>query len=95
VALVADSFQADIDHPVVGLVIVNKVRLPVVRQAVPEEAEHVRDYQREQCHLEDVHHGQDRPIIRNLVISMLVVSVAPLHPVEQCVFWDEIARSQP
>ena len=74
----------------VYLVILNKLILPVVGQAVPEEAEHVCDYDREQGHLKDVHHGQNRPIICNLVISVLV-PVALLHPVKKQVLWDKVA----
>ena len=41
----------------IRLVIIDEVLLPVVREAEPEEAEHVGDNHCENRHLEDLHDG--------------------------------------
>ena len=86
-------FQVDGNDPMIDLIILNELGLPVVRQTIPEEAEHVSDYDSQKSHLEDVYDGEDGPIISNLVISVLV-SVALLHPVEEQILRDEVARAQ-
>ena len=73
----------------VRLVIIDEVLLPVVREAEPEEAEHVGDDHRENRHLEDLHYGQNSAIIGNLVITMLV-TVAGLHAIENLLLGNEI-----
>ena len=76
----------------IRLVIIDEVLLPVVREAEPEEAEHVGDDHCEDRHLEDLHDGQDSTIIGNLVITMLV-AVAGLHTVENLLLWNKIVCS--
>ena len=56
----------------VHLVVIDEVLLPVVREAEPEEAEHVSDDHRQNCHLEDLPDGQNSTIIGNLIITMLI-----------------------
>ena len=76
----------------IRLVVIDEVLLPVVREAEPEEAEHVGDDHCENRHLEDLHDGQDSTIIGNLVITVLV-PVAGLHTVENLLLWNKIVRS--
>ena len=76
----------------IRLVIIDEVLLPVVREAEPEEAEHVGDDHCENRHLEDLHDGQDSTIIGNLVITMLV-AVTGLHLVQDLLLWNKIVCS--
>ena len=76
----------------IRLVIIDEVLLPVVREAEPEQAEHVGDDHSENRHLEDLHDGQDSTIIGNLVITVLV-AVAGLHTVENLLLWNKIVCS--
>ena len=78
----------------IDLVVLNKLCLPVIGESIPEQAEHVGDNNGKKRHLENIDDRQDRPIIRNLVISVLV-SVAFLHPVQESLLGDEVARAQP
>lgn len=78
----------------IDLVVINKFGLPVIGESIPEQAEHIGDNNCEKRHLENVDDRQDRPIVRNLVISVLV-SVAFLHPVQEGLLRDEVARAQP
>ena len=76
----------------VHLVIIDEVLLPVVREAEPEETEHVGDDHSEDCHLEYLHDGQNSTIIGNLVITMLV-SVTGLHAIENLLLRNKIVCS--
>ena len=76
----------------VHLVVIDEVLLPVVREAEPEEAEHVSDDHRQNCHLEDLHDGQNSTIIGNLIITMLI-TVAGLHAVENLLLRNKIVCS--
>ena len=73
----------------IRLIVIDEVLLPVVREAEPEETEHVGDDHCENRHLEDLHDGQNSTIICNLVISMLV-TVAGLHAVENLLLRNKI-----
>ena len=76
----------------VHLVIIDEVLLPVVREAEPEETEHVGDDHSEDRHFEDLHNGQNSTIIGNLVITMLV-SVTGLHAIENLLLRNKIVCS--
>ena len=76
----------------IRLIVIDEVLLPVVREAEPEETEHVGDDHCENRHLEDLHDGQDSTIISNLVITMLV-TVTGLHAVENLLLWNKIVCS--
>ena len=76
----------------IHLVVIDEVLLPVVREAEPEETEHVGDDHCENRHFEDLHDGQDSTIIGNLVITMLV-AVTGLHLVQDLLLWNKIVRS--
>ena len=92
--LVRRPLQRHGDDPMIDLVVLNKLGLPVIGESIPEQAEHVGDNNSEKRHLENIDDRQDRPIVRNLVISVLV-SVAFLHPVQEGLLRDEVARTQP
>ena len=78
----------------IRLIVIDEVLLPVVREAEPEETEHVGDDHCENRHFEDLHDGQDSTIIGNLVITMLV-AVTGLHTVENLLLRNKIVCSNP
>ena len=90
--LIRGSRQARRDYPMIRLIVIDEVLLPVVREAEPEETEHVGDDHCENRHLEDLHDGQNSTIIGNLVITMLI-TVAGLHFVENLLLWNKIVCS--
>ena len=55
--LVRWILEVDSNNPMIDLIILNELCLPVVRQTIPEEAEHVSDYDSQESHLEDVYDG--------------------------------------
>ena len=91
-SFVGGSLKFILDDPVGELIIVEQFALPAIRKAVPEQTKHVGDDHSQQGHLNNVHDRQNRAIIGNLVITVLV-AVAALEEVEHLLLGNKAGGS--